>query len=111
MKNPLQWAIQQNNESLVVTLSGTFSRNTLQPLWQQRASFLLPKANQTIYWDLKNLDEMDSAGFALFAELLNTYQRNNPICLMNVPEFVKNLAELYDLSDWFTRFIYGESKN
>lgn len=110
MKNPLQWHIQQNNESVMIQLSGEFTRNTLRPLWQQRAAFLVPKANQHIYWDLKSLEKMDSAGFTLFAELLNQYQKNNPNCLINVPESVKNLAALYDLSDWFSQFLYCECK-
>lgn len=36
----LQWDIQQNNESLFVKLSGELTRNTLLPLWKQRASYL-----------------------------------------------------------------------
>lgn len=111
MKNPLQWHIQQNNESVMIQLSGEFTRNTLQPLWQQRAAFLSPKPNQHIYWDLKSLEKMDSAGFTLFAELLNHYQKENANCLINVPESVKNLAELYDLSDWFRQFLYCEYKS
>lgn len=37
----LQWDIQQNNESLFVKLSGELTRDTLLPLWKQRALFYL----------------------------------------------------------------------
>ncbi|MBV6541433.1 STAS domain-containing protein [Ursidibacter maritimus] len=109
-KNPLQWNIQQNSESVIVQLFGELTRDTLLPLWKQRASFLSPKINQHIYWDLKSLRNIDSAGFSLFIELLNDYQKQNPNCIINVPEVVKNLAELFDLSDWLKSFFYCENK-
>ncbi|UTH26356.1 STAS domain-containing protein [Actinobacillus suis] len=100
----LQWGVQQNNESLFVKLSGELTRDTLLPLWKQRAS-LSPKGNQHIYWDLKDLERVDSAGFTLLAELLNHYQKQTPNWLINSPETVKTLAELFDLSEWLNRFI------
>ncbi|MDH2998792.1 NTP binding protein (Contains STAS domain) [Pasteurellaceae bacterium LFhippo2] len=109
VKNPLQWDIQQNNESLMIQLIGDLTRDTLLPLWKQRASFLSPKANQHIYWDLKGLERIDSAGFTLFAEILNHYQKNNTTCLINTPESVKNLAALFDLSEWFNKFLHCEN--
>lgn len=105
-KNPLQWDIQQNNESLMVQLFGELTRNTLLPLWKQRASFFSPKAQQHIYWDLQGLTAIDSAGFTLLAELLNHYQKQNPNSLINTPESVKKLAELFDLSEWLQPFYY-----
>lgn len=107
-KNPLQWDIQQNNESLMVRLFGDLTRNTLLPLWKQRASFLSPKAHQHIYWDLHGLTGIDSAGFTLLAELLNRYQKQNPSYLINTPESLKNLAALFDLSAWLSPFLYCE---
>ncbi|AUI67084.1 MULTISPECIES: lipid asymmetry maintenance protein MlaB [Glaesserella] len=109
-KNPLQWDIQQNNESLIVQLSGDFTRDTLLPLWKQRASFLSPKSNQHIYWDLKSLTSIDSSGFTLLAELLNHYQQKNPNSLLNAPSTVYSLAELFDLADWFKTFLSQEKK-
>lgn len=109
-KNPLQWRIQQNHESLIVQLFGELTRNTLLPLWKQRASFLSPTASQHIYWDLKALSQLDSAGFSLFIELLNHYQKQNPNCVINAPESLKNLAELFDLSDWLQPFLYCENR-
>ncbi|EXI62457.1 NTP binding protein (Contains STAS domain) [Mannheimia granulomatis] len=101
----LQWDIQQNNESLFVRLSGELTRNTLLPLWKQRASFLSPKANQHLYWDLKEITRVDSAGFTLLAELLNHYHKIIPNSLINIPDSVKTLADLYDLDGWFEQFI------
>lgn len=109
-KNPLQWHIQQNNESVIVRLSGELTRDTLLPLWQQRAVFLSPTANQHLYWDLKELTRIDSAGFTLLAELLHHYQKQNQNCIINVPDSVQKLAELYDLADWFSPFLYCECK-
>lgn len=71
---PLQWHVQQNGESVIIQLSGDLTRNTLLPLWKQRAFLLSPKPNQQIYWDLQALDQIDSAGFTLFADLLNHYK-------------------------------------
>ncbi|HGO5823817.1 TPA: lipid asymmetry maintenance protein MlaB [Mannheimia haemolytica] len=101
----LQWDIQQNNESLFVKLSGELTRDTLLPLWKQRASFLSPKGKQGLYWDLKEVTRVDSAGFTLLAELLNHYHKIIPNSLINTPESVKTLADLYDLDGWFKQFI------
>lgn len=109
-KNPLQWDIQQNNESLMVQLFGELTRDTLLPLWKQRAYFLSPKPHHHIYWDLQGLTAIDSAGFTLLAELLNHYQKNNSNSLINTPTSVKNLADLFDLSEWLSPFLYCENK-
>ncbi|EFN00394.1 STAS domain-containing protein [Actinobacillus pleuropneumoniae] len=106
----LQWGVQQNNESLFVKLSGELTRDMLLPLWKQRASFLSPKGNQHIYWDLKDLERVDSAGFTLLAELLNYYQKQTPNCLIHVPEVVKTLADLFDLTDWLNTFLVCDNK-
>ena len=68
----LRWASQVNNDRITLQLSGELSRNTLLPLWQQRASFLLgkPSAEQNIYWDLSQVTRIDSAGFALLCDFL-----------------------------------------
>lgn len=104
----LQWNIQQNNESVMIQLIGELNRNTLLPLWKQRASFLSPRPNQHLYWDLKRLDNLDSAGFSLLTELLNHYQKQNSICIINPPDILKKLAELFDLSEWLNHFLYCE---
>lgn len=101
----LQWNIQQSNESLYVKLSGELTRDTLLPLWKQRASFLSLKQNQMLYWDLKEIERVDSAGFTLLAELINHYHKMTPSSLINTPNIVKNLAQLYDLDAWFEQFI------
>ena len=50
----LKWDLIQNNDKIALQLSGELSRNTLLPLWQQRASFLSEtKLTQAyIEWDL-----------------------------------------------------------
>ncbi|GAB1663817.1 STAS domain-containing protein [Mannheimia haemolytica] len=101
----LQWDIQQNNKSLFVKLSGELTRNTLLPLWKQRASFLSPTGKQSLYWDLKEITRIDSAGFTLLAELLNHYHKIIPNSLINTPDSVRTLAALYDLDGWFEQFI------
>lgn len=108
---PLQWNIQQNDESVMVQLFGDLTRNTLLPLWKQRASFLSPKPQQHIYWDLQSLSHIDSAGFTLLAELLNHYQKQNANCIINTPNSILNLAELFDLDEWFSAFLYCENQN
>lgn len=109
-KNPLQWDVQQNSESLIVHFFGDLNRNTLLPLWKQRAAFLSPKEGQQIYWNLQGLTSLDSAGFTLFAELLNQYQKTNANCVINPPENLRKLAELFDLTDWLFSFLCSEKK-
>lgn len=107
---PLEWHIQQNHESVIVELVGDLTRETLLPLWTQRTSFFTPKANQHIYWDFKYLNHVDSAGFTLLVELLNHYQKQNPTCIIGLPKAIYNLAELFDLDEWFSQFLYCEIK-
>lgn len=94
----------------MVSLFGELNRNTLLPLWKQRATFLSPQKGQQIYWNLQGLTGIDSAGFTLFAELLNQYQKTNASCVVNMPESVKKLAELFDLSHWLSPFLCSEKQ-
>lgn len=105
---PLKWHVQQNEESVIVQLVGDLTRNTLLPLWKQRALLLSPKPSQHIYWDLHALNEIDSAGFTLFADLLNHYKKQNTNCIINTPDTLKNLADLFDLKEWFSHYLYCE---
>lgn len=109
-QNSLKWNIQQNSESLIVNLSGELTRDTLLPLWKQRASFLSLKKEQQIYWNLQGLNEIDSAGFTLLAELLNQYEKTHINYVINPPESLKKLAELFDLSRWLSPFLCNEKK-
>lgn len=104
----LQWDVQSTTEHLVVALSGELTRNTLLPLWKQRASFLSIKPNQPLYWDLKQLKRIDSAGFALLMELLNHYQKQTQNCLINPPNALTTLADLFNLSHWLSPFLLCE---
>ena len=62
-----------NNDKIALQLSGELSRNTLLPLWQQRASFLSEKQNNQslIEFDLTEINRIDSAGFALLCDFLH----------------------------------------
>ena len=107
----LRWASQVNNDRMTLQLSGELSRNTLLPLWQQRASFLLgkPSAEQDIYWDLSQITRMDSAGFALLCDFLQHNQtrllKGRVQVLQCPPSELLTLADLFGLSDWLTQFI------
>ncbi|QGM80222.1 STAS domain-containing protein [Otariodibacter oris] len=105
----LEWKIQQNNDSLIIQLIGELTRDTLMPLWDKRDSLFTPKPNQHVYWDLKLLDHIDSAGFTLFTELLNHYNQHSTNCIINTSNCVKNLADLFDLSDWLGNFLYCDA--
>lgn len=105
----LKWDLIQNNDKIALQLSGVLSRNTLLPLWQQRASFLSEKlANQsTIEFDLTNIKRIDSAGFALLCDFLHDSEQlpNKKVRLINPPEQLLTLADLVNLSHWIGTFI------
>ena len=105
----LKWDLIQNNDKIARQLSGELSRNTLFPLWQQRASFLSEKlANQSIIeFDLTNIKRIDSAGFALLCDFLHDSEQlpNKKVRLINPPEQLLTLADLVNLSHWIGTFI------
>ena len=105
----LKWDLIQNNDKIVLQLSGELSRNTLLPLWQQRASFLSEKQNNqsTIEFDLTNIKRIDSAGFALLCDFLHDSEQlpNKKVRLINPPEQLLTLADLVNLSHWISTFI------
>ena len=105
----LKWDLIQNNDKIALQLSGELPRNTLLPLWQQRASFLSEKlANQsTIEFDLTNIKRIDSAGFALLCDFLHDSEQlpNKKVRLINPPEQLLTLADLVNLSHWIGTFI------
>ena len=99
----LKWDLIQNNDKIALQLSEELSRNTLLPLWQQRASFLSEKlANQSIIeFDLTNIKRIDSADFLHDCEQLP----NKKVRLINPPEQLLTLADLVNLSHWISTFI------
>lgn len=109
----LTWSAIQNNDKIALQLAGELSRNTLLPLWnewkrQQRFAVLstVHMANHVIEWDLSSLIRMDSAGFALFSELLHDIQKiATSQKIINMPDELITLAELFDLGDWLNSFI------
>lgn len=105
----LKWDLIQNNDKIALQLSGELSRNTLLPLWQQRASFLSEQlANQSIIeFDLTNIKRIDSAGFTLLCDFLHDSEQlaNEEVRLINPPEQLLTLADLVNLSHWIGTFI------
>lgn len=109
----LTWSAMQNNDKIALRLAGELSRNTLLPLWnewkrQQRFAVLSTSqmATHVIEWDLSSLTRMDSAGFALFSELLHDIQKMAVSQkIINVPDELMTLAELFDLDNWLKTFI------
>ncbi|MDD7544029.1 lipid asymmetry maintenance protein MlaB [Actinobacillus porcinus] len=109
----LTWSAIQNNDKIALRLAGELSRNTLLPLWnewkrQQRFAVLSTSqmATHVIEWDLSSLTRMDSAGFALFSELLHDIQKMAVSQkIINVPDELMTLAELFDLDNWLKTFI------
>ena len=105
----LKWDLIQNNDKIALQLSGELARNTLLPLWQQRACFLSEKlTNQSIIeFDLTNIKRIDSAGFALLCDFLHDCEQlpNKKVRLINPPEQLLTLADLVNLSHWISTFI------
>ncbi|MDP8177761.1 NTP binding protein (Contains STAS domain) [Pasteurella skyensis] len=104
LPKPLHWNIQQDSDSLTVVLSGNLIRDTLSPIWEQRASFLTLTSEQSIYWDLGQISAIDSAGLTLLIELLHFYSKTNVNRVINVPDSIFDLAQLFDLQEWLDQF-------
>ncbi|MFC0309556.1 lipid asymmetry maintenance protein MlaB [Gallibacterium trehalosifermentans] len=105
----LQWQLDTHGQLACVSLIGVLNRHTLLPLWQQRQQFVLQQQVQLtdcqkIVWDLKQIRHIDSAGFALLTELL-ALNPMEQVQLANVPEQCLNLAELFSLKTWLTKYI------
>lgn len=112
----LTWSTEQNDDKIVLRLSGELSRDTLLPLWNewkkggQRASFLSEAdiMHRHIRWDLGAISRIDSAGVALLCNLLaycRQKQQDKTLLLENVPPQLMTLADLFDLTDWLKPFI------
>ncbi|PVX32091.1 phospholipid transport system transporter-binding protein [Pasteurella langaaensis DSM 22999] len=109
----LTWSTVQNNDRIALQLAGELSRDTLLPLWKewkgkQRFAVLTASqiANQQVIWDLSQLTRMDSAGFALFSELLHDMQEIAASQIIeHAPDELQTLAELFNLDSWLDSFI------
>ncbi|MDG6881344.1 Predicted NTP binding protein (contains STAS domain) [Phocoenobacter uteri] len=99
----INWYIKQEVDYIQVDLSGSLTRDTLFPLWEQRHSFLSTELCNTIHWNLSDIDVIDSAGLALLVELLHLYHTKNNR-LINLPQSVSDLAILFGLEDWLISF-------
>lgn len=110
-KKTLTWALKQNDDKIILRLIGELSRNTLLPLWEQRASFLSEENNQqkSLEIDLLEVSRIDSAGVALLCNLIQEYKalmsKDSFVLLNNAPHQLITLADLYGLSDWLAPHI------
>ena len=105
----LHWESNQHDDKITLRLKGELSQNTLLPLWQQRASFLLARKTETldVHWDLSQVNRIDSAGFALLCDFLNERKQ----LLQNPPSQLLTLADLFGLSDWIAQFSKTEGNS
>ncbi|MDO5053759.1 lipid asymmetry maintenance protein MlaB [Pasteurella oralis] len=113
----LTWAIKQNDDNITLQFIGELSRDTLLPLWEQRASFLSAEKRNTsyIFWDLSQVSRIDSAGFALLCDFLQYCQtvvkQEYHIVLKNAPSQLFTLADLFGLSAWIATFVQSDGNN
>ena len=110
----LTWEWQENNDKMTLRLNGELSRNTLLPLWQQRAVFFAAKNPATLQWDLAQVSRIDSAGFALLCDFIKHNQQLAPQTkqqLINFSDQLVTLADLYGLSAWIRQFIHPTEKD
>lgn len=100
----LDWVLEQNDDKIALRLIGELSRDTLLPLWLQRASFpfMQKNANKLVIFDLTTITRVDSAGFAILCNLIQqtTAEAKNPLKLENPPAQLLTLADLFGLSHW-----------
>ncbi|MGC7560536.1 STAS domain-containing protein [Pasteurella sp. PK-2025] len=107
----LTWVFEQNSDNITLQLTGELSRNTLLPLWEQRASFLSAEnlADKDVYWDLSQITRIDSAGFALLCDcigqIVKRQKQGQRVMLKNTPAQLLTLADLFGLSDWIATFV------
>jgi len=88
--NLLSW----QSEATTLRLSGVLDRETLLPLWQQRASLLAEKSTL----DVAGLERVDSAGLALLVNLVGQQQQQGkPLQLAGVSQQLNTLIGLYNL--------------
>lgn len=109
----LSWEWLANDDKITLRLNGELSRNTLLPLWQQRAAFFISAENyQKVEWDLAQVSRIDSAGLALLCDLLRYKQnlagQNKQQRLIHFSEQFLTLADLYGLSSWINQFIHSD---
>lgn len=119
-KENLHWEFHQNNESIVLQLSGELSRNTLLPLWHDYFSFLSSSKFDKQYLSLvlSDLTHIDSAGFAFLCELIEEVKdRVSLLKIVSYPNQLIILANLFGLSNWIKPFlqssgnIHGNTRN
>jgi phospholipid transport system transporter-binding protein len=90
MSDALSWISQQHT----LVLSGELERETLLPLWQQRATVL---ADKTVI-DVAQLQRVDSSGLAMLLHLCEEqHQHGSELKISGITDRLKTLITLYNL--------------
>lgn len=110
LEKSLTWEWLQNGDKITLRFYGTLSRDTLFPLWQQRAIFFVPAEKYAnLEWDFAQMARIDSAGFALLCDFVQYAQQHSPQIkhqkFIHYSDQLLTLADLYGLSDWIRQFI------
>ena len=108
----LTWLVKQDDKRTALQLKGELVRDTLLPLWnqyqskQQDFSHLLNKSADFLI-DLTHISRIDSAGFALLFDILQSHQEQTKanISLQNPPSQLLTLADLFGLDNWIKSFL------
>lgn len=106
--NRLDWDLIMNGDKITISFFGKLTRFTLDPLWKKRHQFLseFKKNPNIILWDFNKLSHIDSAGFALICELLHQGETLGiKQKLINSPQQLLTLADLFGFSNWFSAFL------
>ncbi|TCJ97930.1 phospholipid transport system transporter-binding protein [Volucribacter psittacicida] len=113
----LQWEVVEQDAIIHIHLVGELTREHLLSLYEQQQPLLhkCVKAHQ-IYWDLKQVTRIDSAGFAFLCDLLHQSQTNlgggdsldhttKQVVINNAPSQLLTLSDLFGLSAWVKQFL------
>ncbi|MBE2898055.1 STAS domain-containing protein [Pasteurellaceae bacterium 20609_3] len=99
----LQWHSSRTEHGATLAFQGALTRESLQPLWHSRES--LVEHGSLIDIDLRELSQLDSAGFALLCDIVHFYAQKGQVRLHHAPAILRDLALLYDLDTWLDAFI------
>lgn len=96
--------IVEDHNCVFVNFTGELTKDTLFSLYQNYKNLIEIKPKQIIYWNMQNLENIDSAGFMLLVEILAFYQSKTQNKLINTKEMINNLATLFNLEAWLKNF-------
>ncbi|MFI8417955.1 lipid asymmetry maintenance protein MlaB [Serratia sp. NPDC078593] len=86
-------SLRVETQQKTLVLSGDLDRETLLPLWQQRATLLTDKTAI----DVAQLQRVDSSGLALLVHLCE--QHGTELKISGATDRLKTLITLYNLQD------------